>query len=199
MKATKYIIGVLVILAIGFGLGWVFNDMNDFAQGVVEDARLEKNFYVQKSDSIFTIKLTNQKIGTKKHSTKLIGIYEYVYEYNTNDLIENHYLEFKENKIFYYGTSDDFDEAREGYFPGFFFTEISNPSLIANQLNFSLTVNDSLFYKKPITPLNQITENELWEIGIRNNTRKYNGQIDGDTITIITTNFEPRKFIKMNN
>ena len=184
MKAIKYIFAILLILLIGFGLGSFFNNMSDFTQN---------------SDSIFTINLTNKKIDTiEKSNPKLNGIYEYVYKHNTNDLIENHYLEFKDNRNFYYGTSDDFDKAREGYFPGFFIMEISDLSLTENQLDFSLTVNNSLFYKKPITPLIQIKENELWKIGISYNTRKYSGQINGDTITIITTDFDPRKFIKMN-
>ena len=40
MKIIKYTIGIIVILAIGFGLGWFFNDMNDFAQGIQEDAKI---------------------------------------------------------------------------------------------------------------------------------------------------------------
>ena len=61
-----------------------------------------------------------------------------------------------------------------------------------------MTVNDSLFYKNPITPLIKNKENELWEIGIGYNTRNYTGKVSGDTITIITTDFEPRRFIKLN-
>ncbi len=52
------------------------------------------------------------------------GIYEHVHEHNSEHLIENHYIEIldKKGKIqgIYYGTSDDFDAAREGYLPGFF-------------------------------------------------------------------------------
>ncbi len=151
------------------------------------------------SESKEKVRTSNKIIDTIEINTlRLTGVYEYIYEHNTEDFIENHYLEFRENETLYYGTSDDFDEAREGYLPGFFFTKITNLSLTENQLKFSLTVNDSVFYQNPITPLNQVDENKPWEIGIRYDTRKYNGQINGDTITIITTDFDPRKFIKMN-
>ena len=131
-----------------------------------------------------------------KSLIELLGVYEYVYEHNTEDLIENHYLEFKEGNAFYYGTSDDFDEAREGYYPGFFMKQINNLELNGENLSFNVIVSDSIFYKQPITPLNQTNGNEPWEIGIRFNSRNYEGKINGDTITINTKDFDPRKFIK---
>lgn len=127
---------------------------------------------------------------------ELSGIYEYVYDYNTEDLIENHYLEFKADNAFYYGTSDDFDRAREGYYPGFFMAQIDNMKMDRNYFSFSLNVSDSIFYKKPITPLYQADGNEPWDYGIRYNTRIYKGEVNGDTITLTTKDFDPRKFIK---
>lgn len=189
----------------------------DFTISVTDTTRHWKNDnnYEPIQSSIHTsIKISDYKIGTngkireikvitktlvspKIEETKLTGLYEYIYKHNTDDLIENHYLEFRKNETLYYGTSDDFDEAREGYLSGFFFTKINNLSLTNNQLDFSLTINDSDFFQNPITPLFRVEENKPWEIGIRYDTRKYEGQISGDTITIITTDFDPRKFIKM--
>ncbi|TPN88874.1 hypothetical protein [Aquimarina algicola] len=129
-------------------------------------------------------------------SIKLSGIYQYVYEHNTKYLIENHYLEFKNGNAFYYGTSDDFDEVREGYHPGFFKTQIDKIDIGEDTISFSLHVNDSIFYKKPISPLYKNKKNQRWDIGVRYNTRDYNGKITGDTIIIHTKNFDPRVFIK---
>jgi hypothetical protein len=153
---------------------------------VLENGKIKQ---IDKSEPIIT------KSDTKSE-VELLGVYEYVYEYNTEDLIENHYLEFKDNQSFYYGTSDDFDEAREGYYPGFFMAQIDNLELNGENLTFNVIVSDSIFYKKPVTPQYQINGNELWDIGIRYNSRKYQGKINGDTITILTKDFDPRKFIK---
>ena len=85
------------------------------------------------------------------------GIYEYVYEYNTESLIENHYIELskKNGKIVgqYYGTSDDFDEAREGYLPGFFSSPMKNLRINGNKITFE--VKPSKFFNDAITPLKQ--------------------------------------------
>jgi hypothetical protein len=129
-------------------------------------------------------------------SIELSGVYEYIYEHNTADLIENHYIEFENGKGFYYGTSDDFDQAREGYYPGFFMAQINKLEMDGNKMLFSLSVNDSMFYKKPITPLNQKNDNEPWNIGVRYNARTYTGEVKGDTIIVETDDFDPRLFIK---
>ncbi|MFT7036073.1 MAG: hypothetical protein ACJA2S_004600 [Cyclobacteriaceae bacterium] len=129
-------------------------------------------------------------------SIELSGVYEYIYEHNTADLIENHYIEFENGNGFYYGTSDDFDQAREGYYPGFFMAQINKLEIDGNKMLFSLSVNDSMFYKKPITPLNQKNDNEPWNIGVRYNARTYTGEVKGDTIIVETDDFDPRLFIK---
>jgi hypothetical protein len=129
-------------------------------------------------------------------SIELSGVYEYIYEHNTADLIENHYIEFENGNGFYYGTSDDFDQAREGYYPGFFMAQINKLEMDGNKMLFSLSVNDSMFYKKPITPLNQKNDNEPWNIGVRYNARTYTGEVKGDTIIVETDDFDPRLFIK---
>jgi hypothetical protein len=153
---------------------------------VLENGKIKQ---INKSEPIIT------KLQTIS-AVELLGVYEYVYKHNTEDLIENHYLEFKEGMAFYYGTSDDFDEAREGYYPGFFITQINNLELNGENLTFNVIVSDSIFYKQPITPLYQTNGNEPWGIGIRYNSRNYEGEINGDTITINTKDFDPRKFIK---
>jgi len=130
-------------------------------------------------------------------SVKLIGVYEYVYEHNTDDFTENHYLEFKADEAIYYGTSDDFDDGREGYFPGFFSSKINDLKERKDKINFSLTVNDSIFHIKPVTPLRQTQDGGSWKNGLTSNTRRYDGSINGDTIVIRTEGFDPRVFVKM--
>ncbi len=137
--------------------------------------------------------ITRPKID---ESIELSGVYEYIYEHNTADLIENHYIEFENGKSYYYGTSDDFDQAREGYYPGFFMAQINKLEMDGNMILFSLSVNDSMFYKNPVTPLYQTNGNEQWDIGVRYNTRTYTGEIKGDTIIVETDDFDPRLFKK---
>lgn len=132
-------------------------------------------------------------------AVELLGVYEYDYEHNTEHFIENHYLEFKEGIAYYYGTSDDFDEAREEYYPGFFKAKIADLEINGGNITFNVQVSDSIFYTQPITPLYQPNGNEPWDIGIRYDTRNYEGEINGDTITILTKDFDPRKFVKKKN
>ncbi|HWR72075.1 MAG TPA: hypothetical protein VN604_02790 [Nitrospirota bacterium] len=137
----------------------------------------------------------------KSPAIPLSGVYEYVYEHNTKDLIENHYLEFRNanGKIegYYYGTSDDFDEAREGYLPGFFSARMKNLLVQGASISFEVEVKNTDFFSRPVTPLNKTEKNTPWGVGIRYATRAYHGEIKGDSILIKTKGFKERVFRKL--
>lgn len=133
----------------------------------------------------------------KLQDTQIQGVYEYVYEHNSDDFKENHYLVFKDDEALYYGTSDDFDEGREGYLPGFFKSKINDLRLSEGKIDFNLTVNDSIFYISPITPQGKTNNNKKWENGLTSKTRNYSGTIKGDTIIIKTNDFDQRVFVKL--
>lgn len=84
----------------------------------------------------------------------LIGVYEYVYEYNTKNLTENHYIVLKSdnNSVAgrYYGTSDDFDDAREGYLPGFFVAPMRQLSIQGQKISFQIELQADDLFIKPI-------------------------------------------------
>ena len=152
----------------------------------------------------FAPKLTPESIKLEKHELipennsekSYDGIYEYVYEHNTESLTENHYLEIQDSKILYYGTSDDFDLAREGYYPGFFSKRVEILEKSANRLTFRIKVNNSDFFERPKTPFMKYDNNPKWTIGVTENMRLYEGEIKGNKIIIKTDGFETRVFVK---
>ena len=154
---------------------------NSFAHNIQN----EKKNYV-KNDSI-------NNINSEK---SYYGIYEYVYEHNTENLIENHYLEIQDSKIIYYGTSDDFDQAREGYYPGFFSKRVEILEESENRLKFKIKVNNSGFFERPKTPFIKYENNPKWTIGVAEKMRLYEAEIKGNKIIIKTDGFETRVFVK---
>ncbi|MCL1876242.1 MAG: hypothetical protein FWF87_08310 [Synergistaceae bacterium] len=139
-----------------------------------------------------------------------IGTYVYSYEYNSD---ENHYivLEDVNGKIVgrYYGTSDDFDDAREGYYAGYYVTDMRNLQIKGNVITFEVKLTENDMFSKPVDLKyksgKQVpkSENPVWEnkqlvtyaASSGNNPRKYKGNIANGEI-ILETGYEPRVFKK---
>ncbi|MBR6285758.1 MAG: hypothetical protein IKR18_02035 [Bacteroidaceae bacterium] len=58
--------------------------------------------------------------------------------------------EGKKYRCFYYGTSDDFMDAREGFLPGFIALEASELKLDGDAISFHLNSTDCNFYSQPV-------------------------------------------------
>lgn len=115
------------------------------------------------------------------------GVYKYKYQHNTESLTEDHYIVLEYlNEILqgtYYGTSDDFDYAREGYNPGFFVSDMRNLKFGDNAIAFNLQLQDNEIFTKPIDLSYKSSKdvptdkNPKWDIGLRKHSRFYNGEI----------------------
>jgi hypothetical protein len=85
---------------------------------------------------------------------KYCGTYEYINPHNTPDLTENNYIVLskvdKQLTGLYYGTSDEFDQAREMYLPGFFVALMKNVLVSGDSIYFTLYVENKDFFEKPI-------------------------------------------------
>lgn len=128
------------------------------------------------------------------------GIYEYTYENNTEDLVENHYIFLIDiDGIIlgqYFGTSDDFDIAREGYLPGFFKTDMQNMKITDSTIYFKLILKPSDLYKEAITPYKNPKRNKHWCYPLQFTEREYCGEIYDDKIVITSKDFGNRVFVK---
>jgi|SRR5688572_18862878 hypothetical protein len=119
--------------------------------------------------------------------------YEYVYPYNTPELIENHYIVLDmsgaEPRGWYYGTSDEFDAAREGYLPGFFVASMSD--LVVSTWAISFTVErPERFFVSPVpleyrsaaeVPVGRIEE---WNMPLPMASRRYGGAVRSEEIIL---------------
>ena len=100
-----------------------------------------------------------------KSSADLSGTYEYIYPYNSAGLIENQYIVLIQNKTgysgWYYGTSDEFDSAREGYLPAFFVTEMLNLKISNDTITFKLAISDNDLLTEPVNLKLRSTEEAI--------------------------------------
>ena len=129
--------------------------------------------------------------GPEKAFVKsLAGVYEYVYEHNTEDLKENHYIVLEPEDGFlagrYYGTSDDFDDAREGYLPGFFVAPMRNLSIQGQTISFQIELQPDDLFLKPIDL--SITSSQ--EVGRRKNQRWIKDYQPGIRLTRSSVTYE---------
>ena len=149
------------------------------------------------SSDVFSVRCLQDYANTSTAATepKYAGIYEYKYPYaSAPGLSENHYivLSEKDGKTsgFYYGTSDDFDEAREGYDASFFVAPMNQLKINGNKIEFVLNVTEKDMLTKPVDLKITSTKKAL-EAGykisgnmIRKNERAYNGLISDKEKTI---------------
>ncbi|WP_339694755.1 hypothetical protein [uncultured Roseivirga sp.] len=111
-----------------------------------------------------------------------LGKWKFSHPDASEELKEHHYMILEQTNDdfigWYFGTTDDFDQAREGYFPGFFVAKMENLSLVGDTIKFSLKVQEDQLYEKPI-PLDKRPEDEInlakWEYGITYSEREYVG------------------------
>src|SRR5574343_439635 len=123
----------------------------------------------------------NASCQNSSNIEQYVGIYEFEYPYNTENLNENHNIVLVyENGILsgkYYGTSDEFDEAREGYYTGYFVADMNNLRI----------ENDAILWG-----------NSNWENYIQIEEKKYSGQIKNKSIIFYDDKGEISKEFKKN-
>jgi len=158
-------------------------------------------------DSLKTIQTTTA--DSDESSLTVDGLYEFVYDNNTETLIENHYIDIQKvnnNYVgYYWGTSDEFDEAREGYYPGFFVTKMDTLVIKDGVISFTLDVNADDMFDKAI-PQNIKTSNKArsagfrkWEQMIRYQPKRYNGKFICKSIEFLNQDGNIRTFKKKKN
>lgn len=136
------------------------------------------------------------------------GTYEYINPYNSLDLIENHYIVLEKNNDNtysgrYYGTTDLFDEAREGYLPGFFVLPMENILIEGENLSFELTPSTQDFFNEAVLlSMNSSADAQTagftaWEIGLKPEQKKFTAKLLGGTISL-ENQVEEMTFIPMN-
>jgi hypothetical protein len=122
------------------------------------------------SNAIFANPANNP--GSQKSVVdNLVGVYEYIYEYNTKNLTENHYIVLESEHDFvvgrYYGTSDDFDDAREGYLPGFFVAPLRQLSIQGQKISFQIELHADDLFLNPI----ELSIRSSQEVDLKKNKR----------------------------
>lgn len=134
------------------------------------------------------------KNTVNNQETNSSRVFEYVNEYNTETLIENHYIVLEQVGDHwtgrYYGTTDEFDEAREGYFPGFFVLDMEQLVLDESFIKFDLVLNEDQSFESPL-PLSVKSSDEamsgeypLWVNSHMTGDRSYEGKIENDKIIL---------------
>lgn len=96
-------------------------------------------------------------VETLAAGSKYDGIYKYDYEYDSEELKEDHYIVLEtasdgKTEGRYYGTSDEFDEAREGYLPGFFAAGMQKLEITGNEITFEIELENDIIFSKPVKP-----------------------------------------------
>lgn len=147
----------------------VKNSSNGMVETVSTDEKIEIDEEEESSDQSSDLssnedsKINEGQSNVDFHGD-IEGVYKYTYEHNTDDLIEDHYMiiEKVDGHMVgrYYGTSDEFDEAREGYLPGFFVLDMLDLKIAKDNIEFRLKLEDNQLFTHPID-LTTISSNDV--------------------------------------
>lgn len=142
----------------------------------------------------------------------LCGVYKYIHSDNSQGSLENQYIVFEKNekgKVLgrFYATTDEFSDAREGYYPGYFVTPMDSLLLIHDSIIFTVNVSSKDLFKTPI-PLKIKTAKDahnlkfpLWKGGWMGDVlhRKYIGSLEKNMISFYDIRLKKKlKFLKDN-
>lgn len=139
----------------------------------------------------------------------ICGVYEYSYPYATADLCEDQFLVLEKSGEgyvtgYYYGTTDEFDEAREGYLPGFFVAKMDSLVIKNDSISFVIRVSNNDFFTKPIPKIIRTSQEARnldmlkWNVGnLRNTSKKYFGVSRNGGIYLAKDDSTGRLFVKM--
>jgi hypothetical protein len=141
---------------------------------------------------------------TRHLKNNILGIWKYTYSHSTENLIEDHYMKFEVKgdslQGWYFGTTDDFDEAREHYLPGFFIVRMENLNIKNDSISFLISLADNKIYSHPI-PLDFTDETlaslDKWDIGLLKPQRVYSGIYVKNGILFSIYSTRDRAFLKM--
>lgn len=134
---------------------------------------------------------------------ELIGQWKFIYPSLSPELKEDHYMIFQKGAQgltgTYFGTTDDFDQAREGYLPGFFKANINNIELKNDSISFELTLNEDRIYQEPVYSDATGKESlrlEKWDIGLVLTKRQYVGFFKDEKLQFDIEDHGLREFTK---
>jgi len=128
-------------------------------------------------------------VYSQPKDTAICGTYRYEYPDNTPTLNENHYIVLEQSEQegligTYYGTTDEFEEAREGYYPGFFVAKMDSLRIDKDTINFVIKVSNRDFFKRPVplqikTPMEAHKKNlQVWDVAkLTCTSKRYKGLI----------------------
>ncbi|NME68051.1 hypothetical protein [Flammeovirga aprica] len=147
----------------------------------------------------------------KKYLSELVGTYEYSYPVPEGSLNENQYIVIEKNEddfdCLFYGTSDEFDMSREGYYPGYYVTPIQKLRVNKEEIYFTLNISSKEIFTEPINRQLKSRHEvanmgyENWEVYLKTEPQKYKGIILPDKVILLenVTNGTKKRYTLMTN
>lgn len=116
-----------------------------------------KDSFLSESSFIFAVLFSLTTDGQNQESSvidskikKIIGTF---HEELNPEEVASLYITTDQGKLrgWFYGTSDEFDHAREGYYCGFFVSEIQDIQINGDTITFQLTIGPDKCFESPVS------------------------------------------------